>query len=202
MSGFNGSAKMTIDQKPYLLWSPITWDQAKVEGMVEGTLVKLDLKYIAGPYLAEWNLMWLFSWDAMSHVKNTFASHNAMYKVLNSSGAGAAVSVREDVADDFYGVKGMAETLMPTEFISLFMNKPYKGSMIYMLADNYQPHGGDKIFEQARINAPKLEAVMLGEAEIDERGIPIPVPPERRRPRLDRPPERTGNVIQVPFGRK
>jgi hypothetical protein len=189
---------MKIDQKPYLLWSPITWDQASFQSTRYKEV--FDLNGFVRPDLAEWNLNWLFDYEHLSRIAPSDRAWGSVYKDMK---VGVQASISADLEDNKFNLKELAETLTPTAFISSYIRKPYSVSFIYKLwEDNYGPGTGDKIFEQARINAPKLEAVMLGEAEIDERGIPIPVPPERRRPRLDRPPERTGNVIQVPFRRK
>jgi hypothetical protein len=199
MFATKGSVKM--EQKAYQLWSPITWDQAKVSVKYQDHVINQDLTFVAGPHLAEWNLMWLFSFDALSQLNGTLSGYTAMYKALKGLGTSVAVSIREDVGDDFYGMKEMAETCMPVEFITSFLRKPYTSSMMYKMANETEVRGGDKIFEQARINAPKLEAAMLGEAEIDDRGIPIPIPEARRRaPPVT--PERKGNIIHLPFGRR
>jgi hypothetical protein len=164
--------QLAMKENPvYLLWSPITWDQARYED--------LDLKGPIEPYLAGWNLNWLFGYEALILIDDNMRAWEQVYKGLN---AFVAMGILYDVSKDSFGIKFMAETLTPTEFITDFMKKPYRQTYIYNLCEKeLGVKATEELFSRARINAPKLEASMLGEAEIGEDGIPRPVSQERRK---------------------
>jgi hypothetical protein len=181
----------------FLLWSPVTWDDVvRAYGQKEGD--EFLVSYCIGKYLAEWNLVWLFCYDALSNFAGPRRNpEKAVERLAEKLISLARTGAQADAKHNTYGAKDMAETRTPTEFIAAFMRRPYRESYVYSMCEEGGEGLGDEIFERARLNAPKLEETMLGEVEIGEDGVPRPIPEARRQTlQIVR---QSSNVIAFPF---
>lgn len=131
-------------------WAPTTFEQCTIKySHIEGVNTPL-----AGNTLAEWNLAWLFDYQSMSKIDGTLAGNMAHHTALNVK---ASAAIIEDVKDNPYKIKDLAETLGPVEFLDTYMRRPYQHTMLYSLC-------GEDIFTEARANAEKLAQGMRDRA--------------------------------------
>ena len=135
------------------LWAPLSYEQACLYLKVIDKTVKPP---VGKDDLAEWNLSWLFDYDAMRLIDGTVKGITLALHAMNSTAQGAIFT---DLKDDMYGIRGMAESLGPVEFINTLMRKPYRTTTLFTMC-------GEGIFTQARTSAEKLALTMVGRAEV------------------------------------
>jgi hypothetical protein len=194
------------EEKGYLLWSPVTFKQL---------LEKYTTRYpcgndatahfIFGKYLAEWNLVWLFCYESLGLYDGTLKGIERVLVAGNEApyDTRARVGMRMDVEDNTYGIKDLAEVLTPTEFITEYMKRPYQHTLTYELFERDSGYGvGEKVFQAALKNAPLLESRMIGNALIDDEGVPYPAPKSKPKSRKKLVAQTTSNVIPFPVRRK
>ncbi len=133
------------------MWAPITYDQA----CMYLKIIDMHIKPTIGPALAEWNLNWLFDYKALSQIDGTVQGITKAFKDMNTKAQGA---IFVDLEDNVYGIRDMAETLGPVEFIDTYMRKPYQHTSLYKMC-------GEDVFTGARVNAERLAQTMLGKIE-------------------------------------
>jgi hypothetical protein len=194
-----GQLKMK-ENPVYFLWSPVTWDdmvRVLDKGNSDGPFVTFSI----GKGLAEWNMVWLFCYDALSLYRGTLKSLDNMKDKMTGVGATVRAGVRLEVKNNLFGMKDMAEVVGPVKFISAFMQRPYRLSRIYQFCESEigRP-AADQVFANAVKNAPLLEARMLGEAEIGEDGVGRPISEARRQ--ILRIERQSPNVIAFPGRRR
>jgi hypothetical protein len=183
----------------YLLWSPVPRDEIlKVLG---GDKEDFYLTYVIGKSLAEWNLVWLFCYDAMKRYTGSARSLDNVFWGLAEDIFGAArTGAQADIKHNTSGARDMAETLKPTEFIEAFMREAYQESYTYLMCERkVDSNAAEQVFATALKNAPLLESRMLGEAEIGDDGVGRPLSEERRQ--ILEAERQSPNVIAFP-GRK
>lgn len=141
------------------IWSPFPYEQA----VIRCKYIDQVFKPLCGPDLAEWNLNWLFDFKALSFLDGSMDNMTKYFKAANSKVQGAIVV---DIEDNLFGIKDLAETVGPVEFVESFMRRPYQHTTITKMC-------GEEVWRDARVNAEKLTPTMVDrseEAKVEEVG--------------------------------
>lgn len=107
--------------------------------------------------VATWNLHWLFDYEAHCALDGTLQGVTNHF-TLSKETAKVHAAIIEDVEANLYGIKELAETCWPVEFIDKMMRRPYQHTMLYSF-------GGAEAWKQARTAAEKLEIGLAGKVE-------------------------------------
>ena len=142
---------LTIERDVMPMWAPMSYEQACYTCKAIDKVIKPP----RGEKLAEWNLYWLFDYSAMRLIDGTVEGITAALNAMNPQAQGG---LAVDLEENIYGIKDLAETLGPVEFINTFMRRPYKTTSLYTLC-------GEGVFTQARSNAEHLARNMVGKVE-------------------------------------
>lgn len=134
-----------------MFWSPKLPDDYKVVSK----LTKVEFSPTTPTDKATWNLSWLFDYTAHAALDGTVEGITAQATLQQPK---VVAALREDIKDDTYGMRTLAETCGPVEFMDKMLRRPFKQTMLYAFA-------GPVVWQQARVSAEKLAAGLEGRAK-------------------------------------